>query len=439
MSKIRIPEGWQCVKLGNREFFKDIIGGGTPSRERSDYFGGGIPWIRLSDMKSKYVDQTKETLTKDGLMNSSAKIVPKNTVILSTRATIGEVAIANTNVCTNQGFKSIICNEERVLPEFVYYFLKSIKHILQSKSKSTTYSEINKTNLEDIDIVIPSIEIQEKIVQKLDYVLGQLEEKEKLILELYKKRREIISPKNSPKYEINFRDSIFAKAFISGLLSTEFNKITFSPISEKIEFKTIIELTKNRGGGTPSKVNSEFWNGHIPWVSPKDMKSYEIFDSQDHITENAIKQSTTNLIPKDSLLIVFRSGILSHSIPIAINRVPVTINQDLKAFIPKSDIDVEFLAFFLRSMESKIIRECVKHVTTAHSMKPEEFYKIKIPVLPKTAQQKLVHILTGKLVQGDKVLEKIDQILEFERKSLKHIDHLKKSISDMAFQGKLVN
>ena len=85
------------------------------------------------------------------------------------------------------------------------------------------------------------------------------------------------------------------------------------------------------GGGTPSKSHPEYFKGSIPWVSPKDMKSDVITDSIDHITKEAIANSTTNLVPKGSVLMVIRSGILKHDLPVSINAVPVTINQDMNA------------------------------------------------------------------------------------------------------------
>ncbi|HLQ45860.1 MAG TPA: restriction endonuclease subunit S [Planctomycetaceae bacterium] len=87
------------------------------------------------------------------------------------------------------------------------------------------------------------------------------------------------------------------------------------------------------GGGTPSKARPEYFLGHIPWVSPKDVKTWNIFDSQDHITEDAIDRSSTSLIDPGAVLVVIRSGVLKHTLPVAINRVAVTLNQDLKALV----------------------------------------------------------------------------------------------------------
>ena len=109
------------------------------------------------------------------------------------------------------------------------------------------------------------------------------------------------------------------------------------------------------GGGTPSKSHSEYYEGTIPWVSPKDMKSNVIADSIDHITEEAISNSTTNLVPEGAVLMVIRSGILKHSLPVAINAVAVTINQDMKAFIPGECITASFLRSYFKAIESDVL------------------------------------------------------------------------------------
>ena len=109
------------------------------------------------------------------------------------------------------------------------------------------------------------------------------------------------------------------------------------------------------GGGTPSKSHPEYFEGSIPWVSPKDMKSDVITDSIDHITKEAIANSTTNLVQEGSVLMVIRSGILKHDLPVSINAVPVTINQDMKAFVPGENITASFLRNYFKAIELDVL------------------------------------------------------------------------------------
>lgn len=118
------------------------------------------------------------------------------------------------------------------------------------------------------------------------------------------------------------------------------------------------------GGGTPSKWVSEYWqDGTIHWVSPKDMKRLLIDSAQDQITEAAVRQSAKNLVPKDSVLMVTRSGILEHTFPVAVNVLPVAINQDLKAWTPSGDVSSIYVACNLKANAQAILNDCCKDGT----------------------------------------------------------------------------
>jgi type I restriction enzyme S subunit len=108
--------------------------------------------------------------------------------------------------------------------------------------------------------------------------------------------------------------------------------------------KRLKRIAEFRGGGTPTKDNIEYWRGDIPWVSPKDMKVSVVLDTEDKITAQAVSESATKLVPAGAVLIVVRSGILIHSIPVALAGREVTLNQDLKALIPTSEIASKYLA-----------------------------------------------------------------------------------------------
>ena len=123
------------------------------------------------------------------------------------------------------------------------------------------------------------------------------------------------------------------------------------------------------GGNTPSKANAAFWtDGAIPWVSPKDMKVDEITSSEDRVSEAALKEGRVSMVPEGSVLVVTRSGILSHTLPVAVTKTPVTINQDLKALTPKPGVLPKYVAHALRGASRRILKECSKHGTTVASV-----------------------------------------------------------------------
>lgn len=171
VSKEEIPDHWNWKKIKD---IGDIYSGGTPDRDNQSYFGGDIPWLRLEDAKSFYVDSAEENITKRGLNNSSAQLLPEGTVIVSTRATIGRVTIADNKVATNQGFKSV--KPKDCISEFVAYYLKSIENELIQKGRTTTYPEVNKTQFKNTNIPVPSVQEQKKIVEKLNKVFNKIKE-----------------------------------------------------------------------------------------------------------------------------------------------------------------------------------------------------------------------------------------------------------------------
>lgn len=166
-----IPEHWDWKKLVD---IGEIYSGGTPDRENESYFGGEIPWLRLKDAKEFYVDSAKENITEKGLNNSSAQLLPKGTVIVSTRATIGRVTIASTEVATNQGFKAVY--PEECIPEYVAYYMNSVEEKLNQKGRTTTYPEVNKTQFKNTNIPVPPLEEQKTIVEKLDEIFDSIED-----------------------------------------------------------------------------------------------------------------------------------------------------------------------------------------------------------------------------------------------------------------------
>jgi type I restriction enzyme S subunit len=171
------------------------------------------------------------------------------------------------------------------------------------------------------------------------------------------------------------------------------------------------EIGEWRGGGTPSKSVPEFWqNGTVPWVSPKDMKSDVIHDSVDHISAAAVKKSATQLISAQSVLIVTRSGILQHTLPVAINAVPVTLNQDLKAITPFVGIEAHYIAWALRAENDAILHECSKTGTTVQSIETPALQRFMIPVAPLSEQRRIVAAIEEHLSDVDAAVLALERV-----------------------------
>ena len=169
-----IPKGWEVKCLCD---IGEIISGGTPSTKNEEYYGGEISWITPKDLSGydrKFISKGERSITELGLQKSSAKLLPKGTVLFSSRAPIGYVAIAGKEVCTNQGFKSVVCDNDVMNNNYIYYFLKSNKENIENISSGSTFKEISGAHMKGIKIIVPSMDILNKfndLVKSFDSLL----------------------------------------------------------------------------------------------------------------------------------------------------------------------------------------------------------------------------------------------------------------------------
>ena len=164
------------------------------------------------------------------------------------------------------------------------------------------------------------------------------------------------------------------------------------------ERRSLRSLGRWSGGGTPSKSNPTFWSGGtIPWVSPKDMKLARISDAEDHITPEAVARSATSLIKAGAVVLVVRSGILQHSLPVAVTDVDVALNQDLKALQPSAGVDATYVAWALRAHAQAILRLCTKAGTTVQSIEMPALLDYEIPLPSAERQREVVETVEARL------------------------------------------
>lgn len=175
------------------------------------------------------------------------------------------------------------------------------------------------------------------------------------------------------------------------------------------------------GGGTPSKAVKEYWqDGTVDWVSPKDMKRPLIDSAQDKISEKAVKESSTKLVPANSVLMVTRSGILEHSFPVAVNTIPVTMNQDLKAVAVRG-VDPVYTSYFLQSRAQDILRTCKKDGTTVSSIDSDRLGAYEVAIAPANEQKRIVSRideLFSRIDEGERALEQVQTLVERYRQSI---------------------
>ncbi|MCP9236549.1 restriction endonuclease subunit S [Lewinella sp. JB7] len=154
-----------------------IVSGGTPKTKIPEYWNGNISWITPADLSGYseiYIKRGKKSITKTGLDASSAKLMPKGSVLFSSRAPIGYVVVASEEVATNQGFKSVV-PDQNLVSEYLYYYLKSIKPLAESRASGTTFKEISKKVFAELPIPIPPLPEQRAIVAKLERLFAELD------------------------------------------------------------------------------------------------------------------------------------------------------------------------------------------------------------------------------------------------------------------------
>lgn len=148
----------------------ELVGGGTPSRRVASFWGGDIPWAtpsELTGLPTKWLTETREQITEAGLRSSAARLLPANTVLISTRATVGLVALAAIPMATNQGFRSLVCGPGSD-PNFYYHLIKLIAPELRRLATGSTFDEISRADLARIKVPQPSLDEQREIAAVLD-------------------------------------------------------------------------------------------------------------------------------------------------------------------------------------------------------------------------------------------------------------------------------
>lgn len=233
----------------------EIIAGGTPSTKMEQYWNGEIAWITPKDLANhsgRYISRGERNITKEGLENSSTKLMPINSVLFTSRAPIGYVAIAKNQVCTNQGFKSLVCKDSICYYMYIYYWLIYNTDYIKSKANGSTFQEISTNVMKEIEIDLPSIDYQKKVANILKKIDEKIELNNQINDNLYKMMK------------IKFEDWI-----------TNLNKYEVSSLSKMANYTNGLAMQKFR-----PKDNEE----SLPVIKIKEMN--------DGITENTERCST---------------------------------------------------------------------------------------------------------------------------------------------------
>lgn len=269
----------------------------------------------------------------NGVLERTNKfLVEGENIIVGRKGSAGQVNRV-TGKCWPSDVTYYVSLKEKAEIDYIYFLLKHLN--LPSLAKGVKPG-LNRNDVYKFEVIMPSVEDQKRIVRILDQANS-----------LRQKRKQAI------KLLDDYLKSVFMEMFGDPITNAKQWKITeFSNLCSKIF-----------GGGTPSKSKPEYYDGKIPWVTPKDMKLRFISDSEDHISNDAVINSSVKMIPSNSVLMVIRSGILKSKLPVAINTMDVTVNQDMKAYIINSAIANPYFVLFFFEIAQHYLLSKVRSVT----------------------------------------------------------------------------
>ncbi len=336
------------------------------------------------------------------------------------RAAIWEGQLEN---CYIQNAVHRVRGRKGTLNKFLYYWIYLLKEAgyIDLVCNKATIAHLTVEKFNALPLIMAPIEEQRAIVAFLEVETGRIDaliaKKRALIARLQEKRTALIS-----------------HAVTKGIDETAVIKPSNIPwlgdIPAHWDVKRLKFLTKFFGGGTPSKENELYWDGNIPWVSPKDMKWDYIIDTQDHITNEALENSASRLVPPNTVLLVVRSGILKHTIPVSINTVSVSLNQDMKALVLNKELDHEYLALIIRGNQPPLLTLWRKEGATVESLEHEYIANTSMPIPPIEEQKSIVdHLKTE--------ISKLDLLSNSIKKAVKKLEEYRTAVISAAVTGKI--
>lgn len=366
----------------------DIIGGGTPDTKKQEFWNGNIPWITPKDLSSynyRYISNGERNITKKGLENSSARILPQGSILLTSRAPIGYIAIAQNELCTNQGFKSLILKENNC-PLFFYYLLKNnIKYIINMSSGST-FPEISGSQVKNLEFNIPDLTTQEKIARVLSSLDDKIELNNKINQNLEQQAQAIfntyIAKYSSTKYKV--KDVILTA-------NTGADAIQKAPI---VDYDTGIRCV--RVGDLSN--NRNFWQWGFTKVTNDVFEQYQL--KRDDIIVTRTATLGLNRLITENLNAVYNNGLI---------RITVDNNKIFPLLLYQHFQTKDFFNYISRIESETSVRPNMK----INYLLDYEFSYLKL-----TEQNELVKILTPLLqtveinnVENEKLTQLRDTLL----------------------------
>ena len=372
---------WESKQISE---IAEVVGGGTPKTEIVDYWDGEIKWFTPSEIgKTKYVFDSDRHITEKGLKNSSAKLLPKDALLLSSRATVGEISIALTECSTNQGFQSLI-TKSNVDNDFIYYLISTIKNEFLRRSSGSTFLEINKNEIKRMPINIPELSEQKKISNLFSAIDNKIEMLEKKC-EYYQDFKKYLMQRifSSSDDKLRFKNDKQWNVYLLRNFINEYN--------ERMGNKSNLPILSSTLNGI--FLQNEYFNKS---VSSKDVKNYKIVPNG-YFTYRSMSDTGKFRFNIQSIVEV---GIISPAYPV----------------FSTQNIDDYFLYYYLNN--SNFIKKQIlslKEGGTRYALSFSKFKKLKISLPSLEEQKKIANFLSAVDKKIDLIQTQIQKMEEFKK------------------------
>lgn len=395
-----MKKNWRYGQLG--QFFETVTGS-TPPKNKKQYYGNDVPFVKPPELQNGPLDSAEDGLSKEGA--TVARVLPPKSILVSCIGNLCKIGMNTIPVAFNQQINAIKPDYDKAIPEFIYYLTLSpaFSEQLHRLASGTTVPIVNKSKFNSIQIPLPPLPEQKRIVAILDEAFAGIDA--------------VVA--NTRQNLANARE----------LFESYLNAV-FSRKGEGWEEKRLDELCTFSSGGTPSKGNSSYWLGEIPWVSGRDMKSTRLSDSALHISQSAVEGSATRMASVGTLLILVRGMGLAHGAQIAELLAPCAFNQDIRGIHAKPELLPRYLLFALRDRinTSDTVMSNAAHGTL--KIDSNELQKVVIPFPPLDHQVKIVSTI-------DALTDETQRLESIYQQKLAALAELKQSILQKAFAGEL--
>lgn len=355
----------------------DVIGGGTPKTTEESYWNGSIPWLSVKDFcgDKKYVYNTEKSITVEGLNNSSTKLLHKDNIIISARGTVGELAMIPYDMAFNQSCFGLIPKGNND-PHFVYYLLKDKVRSLKSQTQGSVFDTITKATFDRIECADYSEEDQRRIASILSSLDRKIELNNKINADLEEMAQAIFK-----NWFVDF------EPFKNG----KFVDSELGMIPEGWKVGTLGDMGTIVCGKTPSKANSNYYGGDIPFIKIPDMHGNVFVESsEDRLTEQGSLSQIKKIIPPYSLMVscIATVGLVS------INTKPSHTNQQINTVIPHNKSALFYLYQYIKNNE-ELLKNMGRGGTTTLNVNTKSFSNIRLLIPSEIALEQFHRVVEG--------------------------------------------